>query len=135
MGVVMKKLFGITPLLFALSVCAGDFAVVCESMTPCRAPPFTIESYEVPALAFDTTDATPITTAALVWWSAGCPGDADAVYGGDGFVPGAGHWYLEADIGKDPSFVDYSIQWTIDGCPTLDCVDGTIGSAPEECKF
>jgi len=131
----MKKLLGVVVTLMTVPALGGDSPIVCESMTPCRAPPFTIESYEVPALAFDTTDATPITMTAQVWWSTGCPGDADAVYGGDGFVPDAGHWYLEADIGKDPGFVDYSIQWTIDGCPTLDCIDGSIGSAPEECKF
>ena len=132
----MKSAILTVVLLSALQAdAAKGSAVDCESLTPCRAPPFTIESYEVPALALDTTDSTPITMTALVWWSSGCPGDPDAIYYDEGTIPAAGHWYLEADIGDDPRVVDYSIQWSIEGCPILDCVDGTLGSAPDVCKF
>ena len=127
------KLVSLVAVLFAMQAYA-DGSIICESMTTCRAPPMTVYQYEVPVLAFDATGPTPITLTANVWWTSGCPGAPDLSFPGTGDVPDAGHWYSAPDTGSRPDGTNYSIQWTIDGCPPLDCMDGIIGSVPDICQ-
>jgi hypothetical protein len=129
----MKNLLGVIAAFGALHVGAEEKSSVdCESLMVCRAPPFTLEPYEVPALGFSTTFTAEIAVNADVWWTVDCPDDPDATFFDSGEVP-AGSWYQGADIGEQPKGTQYSIQWTITGCPTLDCVNGTIGSEPDVC--
>jgi hypothetical protein len=129
----MKKVVSVAAALFAVHAwAAGSSGVVCESLTVCRSVPMTLLPYEVPVIGFDTASTSKITITANVWWMNGCPGDPDATYSASGSVP-PGSWYQAADIGEQPPDTEYSIQWIIDGCPILDCVDGLIGSTPEVC--
>ncbi len=130
----MKKLLGVIAAFCSLHVGAEEISssVDCESLMVCRGLPLTFEPYEVPALAFDTVFKAKITITADVWWIADCAGDPDASYLAGGVVP-PGSWYQDADIGEQPKGTEYSIEWTITGCPTLPCVNGIIGSEPEIC--
>src|SRR5215472_17225167 len=123
----MKKLLGVVVALMTAPASGGDLLFDCKSMTTCRLPAGSVLPYEVPALAFEALGPTDIASTANLWWASGCPGDPDITDVESGYVPSAGLWYLGVDIDEQPDGTEYSIQWTIDGCPTLDCVDGVIG--------
>jgi hypothetical protein len=131
----MKKLLGVVVALLTVPAWGGDLLIDCKSLIACRFPAGWVLPYEIPGLAFQALGPTDYTVTANFWWASGCPGDPNIIDGGSGYVPGAGLWYEGIDIDKQPDGTEYSIQWTIDGCPTLDCVDGVIGSTPDECPL
>src|SRR5262249_41323239 len=68
--------------------------------------------------------------------SSDCQGDPDASMSFPGqSISGAGQWFIEVDSWQLPDGTDFSIQWTIDGCPSTDCVNGTTGMLPDICQL
>jgi hypothetical protein len=133
----MKKLVAVAAVLFAFHAYAGGGSIlVCESMTVCRFPP-PYQDYDTPALTFDTTAGGFIDVSVNLWLSQDCQGDPDAsMQQLNEQVLSAGTWYFSVDnwaVYSDGT--DYSIQWTIDGCPSTDCINGTTGSSPDICQF
>jgi hypothetical protein len=54
----------------------------------------------------------------------------------DSPITDTGHWSLAIfDWAVFPDGTDFSIQWTIDGCPSTACVNGTTGSSPDICQL
>jgi len=132
----MNKLFAIIAALFAVHAYAGGGSiVVCESMTACRFPP-PVFPMDVPALSFDAISDGIVDISANLWLSSDCQGDPDASMSFPGqSISGAGQWFIEVDSWQLPDGTDFSIQWTIDGCPTTDCVNGTTGMLPDICQL
>lgn len=133
----MRKLVAVATVLIAVHANAGSGSiVVCESMTVCRLR-VTYQEYDIPTLTFNTSSGGAINTTANFWLSQDCSGDPDASFQlVDSPIPNAGYWVLPIDDwGVYPNGTDFSIQWTIDGCPTTACINGTTGSSPELCPF
>ena len=133
-GQSMKKLLVIVAALFAVHAYAGGASImVCESMTPCRVP----LAYDAPSLTFDTNAAGLVAVDVNLWLSQGCSGDPDMSMSlSDEEVPDAGHWnFVIFDWAIFPDGTDYSVQWTIDGCPATDCINGTTGTSPDICEL
>ena len=131
----MGRLISVAAVLFAVQASAGGI-VVCESMTPCRMPPPYLR-YDTPALTFGTTDSGTIHYTVNLWLSENCSGSPDAtVEAPKSPIDGAGYWFLPVDRwAVYPDGTAFSIQWGIDGCPPMDCVNGMTGSSPEVCQF
>jgi hypothetical protein len=133
----MKKLIAVGAALFAVHAYAGGGSiVVCESMTGCRLPP-PYRDYDTPTLTFNSTDGGSINITTNLWLSPDCQGDPDfTLQFLDSPIPSAGYWIFPMDSWAIyPDGTDFSIQWTIDGCPTMDCLDGTMGSSPDICQL
>jgi len=136
-GQFMKKLFAIIAALFAVHANAGGGSiVVCDSMAICRVPPPYMD-YDALVLSFSSTAGGTINSTTNFWLSQDCQGDPDAsLQLLDSPIPSAGYWILPLDAWAIyPDGTDFSIQWTIDGCPATDCINGTMGSSPDICQF
>ncbi len=131
----MKKLVTVAAVLFAVQVYGGGI-VVCESMTACRLRVPNPER-DIPTLTIDTTSGGTINTRASFWLSPDCMGDPDAsVQLLDSPIPSEGHWFLPiTDWAIYPNGTDFSVQWTIEGCPSTECVNGTTGTSPDMCQL
>jgi hypothetical protein len=131
----MKNFVSLAAVLFAVHAYAQGSIVICESMTVCRFPP-PIFPMDVPALSFDTTSDGSVNISVDFWLSAGCQGAPDSSMAFPGqSISGAGQWFIEVDNWQYLDGIDFSIQWTIDGCPTTACVNGTTGISPDICQL
>jgi len=131
----MKRLISVTAVLLAFQVYGGGI-VVCESMTACRLPPPYLQ-YDTPTLTFNTTDSGTINVNVNFWLSEDCSGDPDdSVELPNSPILGAGYWILPIDNWSVyPDGTVFSIQWTIDGCPSTACINGTTGKSPDVCQL
>jgi hypothetical protein len=128
----MKKLVSGAVVLFAVQTYAqGGPLVDCESITPCRLDPLLI--HEWPAITYDLQVDGHVSFSAQYWASSDCQGEPDNTTRFDIELL-AGHYAAIFDQGPQPDGMPYSIRWSIDGCPPLDCVNGIFGSIPDQCQ-
>jgi hypothetical protein len=133
----MKKVVSVAAALFAVHAWAGGGSIViCESMTACRLRLPNLE-YDIPTLAVNTTSGGTINTTANFWLSQDCIGDPDATVELLGSpIPSEGYWILTMDDWAIyPDGTDFSVQWTIEGCPSTKCINGTTGTSPDMCQL